>query len=132
MNAISRRSALVAAALLVSVASASATAQRVLADLTGKWAISVMLPDRTSESLIDWKQTGDSLSGTVEVESMGTRDIVGTVKGDTVRFEFSIDMQGQVIGIRGVGVVRDANTLEGRLDLPNDMGSLPYSAKRRP
>lgn len=126
------RIALVAAALSVSVASATAAAQRIVADLTGKWAITVTLPDRSSQSMVDWKQTGDSLAGTVVLDGMGTRDIAGSTKGDTVRFVFSIDLNGQAVQVRGTGMVRDKDTMDGQLELPNGMGSFPYAAKRQP
>lgn len=132
MKLLSPRPILLAAALMVAAASASAATHRILADLTGKWVVSVSTPDRSSQSVIDWKQTGDSLSGTVELEGMGNRAITGTVKGDSVRFAFSIDMQGQVLEIRGAGVVRDKDTMDGQLHLPNNMGSFPYAGKRQP
>ncbi len=132
MNTRFQRLAVVAAALSISIASATAAAQRIAADLTGKWAITVSLPDRSSQSTIDWKQTGDSLSGTVEVEGMGNRTIVGSTKGDTVRFAFSIDMQGQALAISGTGIVRDKDTMDGQLELGGGMGSFPFAGKRQP
>jgi hypothetical protein len=104
----------------------------VLADLSGKWQVTVSLNDRTSQSMIDWKQSGDSLSGTIELENIGSRPIAGKVKGDTARFEFTIDMQGQALAIRGQGLVRDKDTMDGSLSLPNDMGSIPFAAKKQP
>ena len=115
----------------LAAATSVATAQRILADLSGAWTLTVSLPDRSSSSLVDWKQKGDSLSGTIELENIGSRPITGVVKGDTVRFNFTIDMQGQAMAINGSCIVRDKDTLDGQLSLPNDMGSFPYAGKRK-
>ena len=112
-------------------ASSVAAAQLIFADLTGAWTFTVSLPDRTSQSLVDWKQKGDSLSGTVDVQDIGSSTITGIVKGDSVSFGFSIVIEGQSLPISGVGVLRDKDTLEGQLELPNGMGSFPYSGKRK-
>ena len=127
------RTRFLAAAVMTAVAAFSvAAAQHVLADFTGKWTITVSLPDRTSQSAIDWTQKGDSLSGTIAVEGMGNRAISGVVKADTVDFDFSIDIEGQQLWISGYGVLRDKDTVEGQLSLANDMGSFPFTAKRQP
>ena len=121
----------IAAALVAAAVSSVATAQRVLADLSGAWTLTVSLADRSSQSVVDWKQKGDSLSGTVELENIGSRPIAGVVKGDTVRFNFTIDMQGQTMAINGSGIVRDKDTFDGELMLPEGMGSFPYAGKRK-
>lgn len=123
---------LVAAASAAFATAAIAGAPRVLADLTGKWIISVSLPDRVSQSLIDWKQDADTVSGHVEIEGMGNSSIYGIVRGDTVDFEFSIEIQGQALDIGGSGILRGKDSLDGSLYLPNNMGSFPFVAKRLP
>lgn len=121
-----------AAVMLFSVATVTAAAQRAFADVSGKWLFSVATPDRTQESIMTLKQEGDLLTGIVEIEQMGTRNLAGSVKGDTVRFAFSIDMQGTQLDLRGAGLLSDKDNFTGQLELPNGMGMFPFSAKRQP
>ncbi len=123
---------LVAFAVMFSLASVTVAAQRALADLSGKWLMSISMQGNTSQSTVNFKQSGDSLSGTIEMEQIGTRNLVGTVKGDTVRFTFSVDMQGNVLELYGAGLLKDKDSIDGQLDLPQGMGSIPFAAKRQP
>lgn len=123
----------VAATLLLSVVAVTATAQRFLADVSGKWAISVTSPDGTaSESSAALKQDGESLTGTIESALFGSANAAGTVKGDTVRFAFTINMQGTPYELRAGGLLKDKDNIAGSLDLPNGMGSMPFTMKRQP
>jgi hypothetical protein len=121
----------VMAALLLATTTAAA-AQRVLADVTGKWKVAVNMGGNTSESLITFKQSGDTLSGIIETEQTGTRSLTGTISGDTVRFRFDIDAQGTLLAIRAGGLLRDKDSIEGAFVLPNDMGSFTFLARRQP
>ncbi|HYW30311.1 MAG TPA: hypothetical protein VE869_02310 [Gemmatimonas sp.] len=107
-------------------------AQRMFADVTGKWEISLSMNGAASTSMLDVTQKGDSISGTIESEQIGSRAIAGTVKGDTVRFGFSVDMQGNVLEITAGALVKDKDSMEGEIALPNGMGAFPFSAKRKP
>lgn len=127
---IARPLAAAVAALLVASTTLMA-AQRYLADVTGKWNVGVNMGDRTSESVITFKQTGDSLSGTIESEQIGSSQITGVVKGDTVRFDFSIDMQGNKLAIQGDGILQGKDAMAGQLSLAG-MGTFPFNAKRQP
>ena len=124
-----RRLALSGALLLA--ATTAAAAQRLLADVTGKWTVAVNMNGTTSESQITFKQSGDTLSGVIVTEQAGSRPLEGTVSGDTVRFRFSIDMQGTAMEIRAGGLLRDKDSIEGAFVLPNDMGSFNFMAKRQ-
>ena len=126
------RFAALAAALLLSVtaAAAAATAQRMFADVSGKWSFTAETPNGATTSLLTAKQSGDSLSGTLDIEQMGSRPVAGVVKGDTVRFWFSVDAGGQMLEIRGQGLLTDANNMAGQLELAG-MGTFPFTAKRQ-
>ncbi len=121
---------LVAAALLL--AATTAVAQRHFADVSGKWRVGVAMGDRTSESLLTIKQVGDTLSGVIETEQAGSRPVDGMVKGDTVRFDFTIELQGNMLAIHADGVLKDKDNLSGQMSLPNGMGQFPFAAKREP
>jgi len=131
MRTPSLRQSLVTAALLFAATTAAAS-QGLFADVSGKWDVSVNTGGRVTESLVTLKQTGDSLSGTIESEGTGgSRDIVGTVKSDTVRFGFSIAMQGNTIEILAGALLKDNDTMEGEMALPNGAGTFTFTAKRK-
>ncbi len=122
------RAIFAAAALFLSL-SAFTSAARVLADLTGTWNVSVQTPDQTMSSTLIVKQMGDSLSGSLESE-LGSAPMVGSVKGDTVAFNFSLDMGGQALVIQAQGLLSDKNSMSGQLDV-SGMGVMPFTAKRQ-
>jgi len=119
----------VAAAVLVSLSAVTVTAQRMFADLNGKWSFDVQAPQGATTSIGNFKQEGEALSGTLEIDQMGTRNIGGTVKGDTVRFSFTIDMGGNTMEIFSTGVMKDKDSMAGQMELPG-MGGFPFTAKR--
>jgi hypothetical protein len=121
---------LIAAVVIVCAAtSVAAAAPRLLADLTGKWNVSIQSPDQARTSLITWTQKGDSLSGTVETE-LGTSQLRGVTKGDSVFFGFQLDMGGQALVINGAGAMKDKDTMNGMLELAG-MGAFPFTAVRQ-
>ncbi len=125
------RFAVTAAAVMLSLSAVTATAQRVFADVTGKWAFSTETPNGTSNSLATLTQEGEALTGVLEIDQMGTQKLSGSVKGDTVRFSFTIDMGGQALDIRGEGILKDKDSMAGQMELAG-MGAFPFSAKRQP
>lgn len=124
------RRLLASVAMLLSVATV-ATAARVFADVTGKWSVAVDVQGQTMMSLLTLKQEGEALSGTLEGDQIGSRAIAGTVKGDTIRFAFNIDMGGQVMDIRAAGVLSDKDNMTGQLEIAG-MGNAGFVAKRQP
>ncbi|MES2524710.1 MAG: hypothetical protein V4617_18585 [Gemmatimonadota bacterium] len=130
MRTFSSRGLAVAASLLLAVTTTAVAAQRMFADVTGKWEISLSMNGSATSSTLDVTQKGDSLSGTITSEQIGSRNIIGTVKGDTVRFGFSIDMQGNVLEISAGALVKDKDSMEGELALPGGQGAFPFTAKR--
>jgi hypothetical protein len=125
------RRLLAAAAIVCAATSVAAAAPRLFADLTGKWNVSIATPDQARTSLITWTQKGDSLSGTIESSELGSNQIRGVAKGDSVFFGFQIDMGGQAIVINGSGAIKDKDTLNGLLEV-GGMGAFPFSAARQP
>ncbi len=113
-------------------AATTAVAQRYFADVSGKWRVGVAMGDRTSESLITFKQVGDTITGVMETQEFGNRPLDGMVKGDTVRFDFSIDAQGNMLAVHAEGVLKDKDNFSGQMTLPNGMGQFPFAAKREP
>lgn len=123
---------LIASALLLMSAVSVAAAQRILADISGTWMVSAQSPNGASESTAVFKQDGSALTGTLDIPDMGSAKISGTVKGDTVKFSFSIDVQGNQIPVQVSGTLKDKDNMAGTVFLPAEMGNYPYTAKRKP
>ncbi len=124
------RRALASAAALTLVASVATAAPRLLADLTGKWAVTVATPDGSQPATMNVTQKADSISGTMETQ-LGAAPFAGVVKGDSVKFAFSLDMGGQQLVINGAGAIKDKDNMSGVLDV-SGMGAIPFSAVRQP
>jgi hypothetical protein len=117
----------VVAALFVTAATAAA--QRMFADFSGAWNVTVEGPSGPMNSLLTLKQKGDTVSGDFESE-LGKAAVNGLVKGDTMRFVFALDMQGQAINIQATGIMKDKDNVAGNLEVVG-MGGFPFTAVKK-
>lgn len=113
--------ALVAMALTAGVLGA----QRMLADVTGKWTFSVVTENGTGTPTVTLKQEGEKLTGTYSSSRMGERVISGTVKADSLRFA----LLGGEVELTFMGVVVDQDNLRGIVDFAGQ-GGATFTAKR--
>lgn len=91
--------------------------------------MSIATPDQARTSTLTLEQKGDSIMGTTESE-LGSAQVRGVVKGDSVFFGFGLDMGGQQIIINGTGAIKDKDNMSGMLDV-SGMGAFPFSATRQ-
>lgn len=120
------------AAILATTTVVTATAQRLLADISGKWTMTVAGPEGANESAIVFKQEAEALSGTIENQMLGAAKLAGTVKGDTVKFAFTVSVQDMQFELRAGGTIKDKDNISGQLEAPNGMGTFPFTIKRVP
>jgi hypothetical protein len=123
------RRALASVAIVSVVSSVAVAAPRILADLTGKWTMTVATPDGTQPSTLTITQKNDSISGSLESQ-LGSAPVSGIVQGDSVKFAFQLDMGGQQLVISGVGAIKDKDNWGGVLDVAG-LGVMPFSAVRQ-
>lgn len=116
-----------ATALITFVAAASVAVAQTLADVTGKWAFSVITENGTGTPTVVLKQEGEKLTGTYESSRMGVRNIEGTIKKDSLRFA----LKGGEVELTFVGVVVDKDNLRGVLDM-GGQGNAAFTAVRQP
>ena len=93
------------------VGAATATAQRILADFAGTWNVTIEGPQGPMNSQLTLKQTADTVAGEISSEQIGKAPVTGMVKGDSIKFSFGIDMQGQQLSIRAPARSRTRTTL---------------------
>jgi hypothetical protein len=110
MKTLIRKTVLIAAVLLVS---AQLSAQST--NVTGDWAFTVTTDQGSGNPTITFKQDGEKLTGKY-VGQLGNADLTGTVKGNEITFNFTVDVQGQQAPVTYKGTV-EKNTMKGTLDI---------------
>jgi hypothetical protein len=97
-------------------------------DVTGAWEMTVDSPQGSMVVTANFKQDGETLTGT-HVSEMGEAPLKGTVKGTDINYTLTIDMQGQQLTIVHAGKV-DGDTMTGTADI-GGMGTINWTAKRK-
>ncbi|MDO8836981.1 MAG: hypothetical protein Q7V01_15370 [Vicinamibacterales bacterium] len=119
---------LVVALIIAGVGLAGAQEQGKGIDVTGSWESTVESPQGAMTSAATYKQTGEELTGT-HVGQMGELQLKGTVKGNAVSYQITIEMGGQQLTIIYSGTV-NGDTITGTADF-GGMGSGNWTAKRK-
>lgn len=107
-----------------------AAAQHMFADFSGKWSMVTEGPQGPVESDLQMTQAGDAVEGKFMSE-IGEAPFKGTVKGDSIRVAFDVDMGGQMLSLEVLGALTEKNKMEGIVEAAG-MGSFPFSAVRTP
>jgi hypothetical protein len=115
-------------ALAVAPAVAQEAAKPKPVNITGAWEMTVETPQGQMIITANYKQEGETLTGT-HASEMGEAPLKGTVKGADVEYTVTIDMGGQQMAIVHRAKV-DGDTLVGSADIEG-MGSIAFKAKRK-
>jgi autotransporter translocation and assembly factor TamB len=118
--------AILVAAAVALVPVAAQDAKKI--DITGQWEMTVESPQGQMVITANYKQQGETLTGT-HVSEMGESPLKGTVKGADIEYTITIDMGGQVMSIVHKAKV-DGDTIKGTADIEG-MGSITFTAKRK-
>ena len=100
---------------LLYVAPLVASQANAAANVSGEWAFTVQTDQGGGNPTITFKQDGEKLTGKY-VGQLGSADLTGTVKGNAIKFTFTIDAQGQQAPVNYEGTV-EKNTMKGKLDI---------------
>jgi hypothetical protein len=101
-----------------------------LANLTGNWAFEVVTENGTGYPTVSLTQVADSLAGFYVSERMGSRALVGRVKGDSILFQIETDPAVGVV-MAFSGILRPDGTLAGIVGF-GGMGEATFTARRSP
>ncbi len=126
-----RRIASLSVVAALVIGAATATAQRMLADFSGTWNVTVDGPQGPMNSQLTLKQTADTVAGQFESE-IGTAPVSGMVKDDSIKFSFGLDMGGQQLSIQGTGALKDKDNLAGQIEVIGMGAAFPFAATRKP
>ena len=119
---------MVGMALAVAPVVAQDAAKPKAVDITGPWEMTVESPQGTMVITANFKQDGETLTGT-HVSEMGEAPLKGTVKGVDVEYTLVLDMGGQQMSIVHKAKV-DGDTMKGSADIEG-MGTIAFTAKRK-
>ncbi len=94
---------------------ASARVMGQAVNITGEWAFTVQTDQGGGTPTITFKQDGEKLTGKYTGQ-LGAADLTGTIKGNDVKFTFTLDVQGQQAPVSYEGTV-EKNTMKGKMDI---------------
>jgi len=97
-------------------------------DITGTWEMTVESPQGQMLIIANYKQEGETLTGT-HVSEMGEAPLKGTVKGADIEYTLTLDMGGQQMSIVHKAKV-EGDTITGSAII-GEMGTIAFTAKRR-
>ena len=104
-----------ASAQLAWPAAALAEAGAQATNVTGEWIFNVTTDQGGGTPTMTFKQDGEKLTGKYNGQ-FGAADLTGTVKGNAIQFNFTIDVQGQQAPATYKGTV-EKNTMKGTMDI---------------
>jgi hypothetical protein len=101
------------------------------ADITGSWEMTVETNQGAGTPTVEFKQSGEKLTGIFHSQIFGDVKIEGTVKGDVVEFAFVADAGGQSIKVSYKGKVESPATMRGTAVYAGIDDKATWTAKRK-
>ncbi|HEV3200926.1 MAG TPA: hypothetical protein VGZ73_23645 [Bryobacteraceae bacterium] len=96
---------------------AQSTAKSESAKIAGKWQMSVETPHGPMKGPLEVKQDGSKLTGTYELDHIGSMTLTGKVEGDKV--SFSMEVPGPGLTLTFTGTV-EGDKMSGSTDHAGD------------
>ncbi len=115
---------------LVAFLAASVSAQSSKIDVTGKWTFTVQTDAGSGTPTVTLKQEGEKLTGHYSSQNLGEADLIGTVKGQEIKFTFNADAQGTPLTVTYTGTVENKDSMKGSVDL-GGLAQGSFTAKRQ-
>ena len=116
--------ALLASALTIFAAPAGTSADEV----TGKWSLALQVPGETVDVVLDLKQSGESVTGTLTSSHASGKIDKGSYKEKKLSATATVDLQGSPTEVQIDGTV-DGDKITGSLTVQG-MGSFPYTGSK--
>jgi len=112
-------------ALLATALTVFAAPAGVAEDITGKWTLALQVPGETVDVLLDLKQEGEAVTGTLTSSHASGKIGKGTFKEKKLSATASVDIQGSPTDLQIDGTV-DGDKITGSITVTG-MGSFPYT-----
>jgi hypothetical protein len=98
------------------------------ADVTGTWIMTVQTSAGSGSPTFTLVQKGDAISGTYKGR-LGEAPVTGSMSGNDMTLEFSVDAQGQSLTIKYTGKV-DGKSVSGNVSL-SGLGSGTFTGTKQ-
>jgi len=98
-------------------------------DLSGTWDLTIQTDQGDQPLTVMIAQDGMNLVLTGDGGEIGEVEMVGTLDGSDVRFDWDLYIEGQELAIVFMGAIAEDGTISGTLDL-GGFGSGGWTAKR--
>ena len=119
-----------AAVLVLTFTVAASAVQSAKVDVTGVWTFMVESAAGSSSPTLTFKQDGEKLTGRYSSQLMGEVELSGTVKGQTIEFVVSSNVQGAQIELKYSGTIDGKDSMKGKLSA-GEFGDGTFTAKRK-
>ncbi len=121
--------AIVAAVLVLGFCSSVSASPQAKVDVTGAWTFAVESAAGASAPMVTFKQEGESLTGHYSSQLMGEAELKGTVKGQTIEFTVTAEVQGFRIDLKYSGTIDSKDSMKGKMSA-GEFGDGTFTAKR--
>src|SRR5262252_3011669 len=101
--------------VLLTFSVAASAVQSAKVDVTGVWTFMVESAAGSSSPTLTFKQDGEKLTGRYSSQLMGEAELSGTVKGQTIEFVVSSNVQGAQIELKYTGTIDSKDSMKGKL-----------------
>ena len=99
-------------------------------DVTGVWIFTVESQAGKSNPTLTFKQEGEKLTGQYSSQLMGQAELTGTVKGQSIEFVVSANVQGTAIALKYTGSVDSKDSMKGTLSA-GEFGDGTFTGARK-
>lgn len=99
------------------------------ADVAGKWALTVETSAGTGNPSVEFKQDGETLTGTYSSQVFGEQHVTGTIKGNAITFGFKGSFQGNEVTVTYTGTV-EGSGMKGKVAL-SGLGEGTFTGKKQ-
>jgi hypothetical protein len=99
-------------------------------DVTGAWVFTVTSDAGTTNPAVTLKQDGEKITGHYSSQLFGEADLAGTVKGQTIAFIVSAEIQGMKIELKYDGTIESNTSMKGTLSA-GDLGGGTFTAVKK-
>ena len=97
-------------------------------DANGKWSLTVDAPGQAVDVVLDLKQSGDSLTGTMSSTAGGGTITKGSVSGKVIKLTINADIQGQATQLEVEGTI-EGDKITGAI-LAHGLGSFGFTGSK--
>jgi hypothetical protein len=115
--------------VILTLVSIALAAQSAKVDVTGIWVFAVQSAAGTSAPTVTFKQEGGKLTGHYSSQIVGEAALAGTVKGETIDFTVSSEVQGTKVELRYTGMIESKDSMKGKLS--TEFGDGTFTGKRK-